>query len=568
MTELSSSTSEPGRPERRVAINSGLLLAAFGFQALISIVLVGILARYLGQAGLGRYGYVVSFIELFLAFVDLGLNRILTREISRNKAWADRYASAAWTLRLVLSVAAMIVVGLAAAGSGDQQLWLAVMVYYISQVLWLLGDVFNGVFHGFQRMEYQFWTLNASQLLLLVFTVGVIWLDLGLIAIFTARLLANAIKLIWVWRISDRRFAKAHMLWGLFPAMAVAVSSLPKALPLALRRSGQGQDARRTAWAQAAAVINAQGQRLGQRWEDAQLTWHIFVESLPVGISLLLRSYIWRAGVVLTVLWLGQEQGDLVNGVLYGPLRAIQQLRIVPAAFSAAMLPVFSNRAAGRLDEFDTAFAKSIKLFTAISLLIALAATFLADPLVLLLLGSGIDLTGAAAVLALLGWVIVLYFPNWLYGVTLVALGKQKLETLGLAAGLIVGYVVARWTIPTQQALGVAYAIMAAEGTIFVIGTAVMWPHFRWRTLAPSLLKLVLACLLAGIVFLAGNLGWSYLTTTGVAPTGGLGAIVELAIVGGLGFAAFLAALFLLRAFDADEMEGIRAMLRLRRGGS
>ena len=55
------------------------------------------------------------------------------------------------------------------------------------------------------------------------------------------------------------------------------------------------------------------------------------VESLPVGISLLLRSYIWRAGVLLTVVWLGQQQGDLVNGVLYGPLRTVQQLRIIPA---------------------------------------------------------------------------------------------------------------------------------------------------------------------------------------------------------------------------------------------
>jgi O-antigen/teichoic acid export membrane protein len=560
MTDLASS-SEPGRPERRVAINSGLLLAAFGFQALVSIVMVGILARYLGQAGLGRYAYVVSFIELFLAFVDLGLNRILTREISRHKALADRYASAAWTLRLVLSVAAMIVVGVVAAASGDRELWLATMIYYASQVLWLLGDVFNGVFHGFQRMEYQFWTLNASQVLLLALTLGVIWLDLGLIAIFTARLLTNAIKLIWVWRISDRRFARVHMLWGIFPALAAVGAALPRVLATLRHNSALAEHSARS---QAAATIDAQGQRLGQHWQDARLTWRIFAESLPVGISLLLRSYIWRAGVVLTVLWLGQAQGDLVNGVLYGPLRAIQQLRIVPAAFSAAMLPVFSNRAAHRMGEFDSAFGKSIKLFTAISLLIALAATFLADPLVLLLLGSGIDLQTAAMILALLGWVIVLYFPNWLYGVALVALGKQKLETLGLVIGLIVGYLVARWAIPTQQALGVAYAIMAAEGAIFVIGTAVLWRHFHWRTLGRSLVKLVAASTLAGAVFLAGNLGWSRLAAAGLAPIGALGAIVELIIVGGLGIAAFVAALFLLRTFDADEIEGIRAMLNLR----
>ncbi len=154
--------------------------------------------------------------------------------------------------------------------------------------------------------------------------------------------------------------------------------SLPAAVPT-WRRSGRQA---------ASALVEAQGQRLVRRWDDARLAWHLFVESLPVGISLLLHSYIWRGGVVLTVLWLGQEQGDLVNGVLYGPLRAVQQVRIVPAAFAAAMLPVFSDRAASRMDEFDTAFAKTIKLFTAISLLITLAFTFLADPMVTLLLGD------------------------------------------------------------------------------------------------------------------------------------------------------------------------------------
>ena len=56
MSERAVPSETSTRPERRVAINSGLLLLAFGFQALISLVLVGIVARYLGQAGLGRYG--------------------------------------------------------------------------------------------------------------------------------------------------------------------------------------------------------------------------------------------------------------------------------------------------------------------------------------------------------------------------------------------------------------------------------------------------------------------------------------------------------------------------------
>ncbi len=543
------------RPERRVAINSSLLLMAYGFQALVSLVVVGIMARYLGQAGLGRYAFIISFTELFTVLVDMGMNRILVREIAKDRSNATRLTSAIWTLRLILSLVVFVVVAVLAAGDSDNYLWLATMTFFMAQVLYLLGDVFAAAFQGYQRMEHQFWSIIIAQVLMLVLTLGVVWLDLGLIALFGARVAANGARLAYVWWISTYRgFAEAHFMPGVVRGAGAAVRSLPAAFSLG-RRSGR---------ATAKAAIEAQGQRLVRQWDDARMAWFLFVESLPVGISLLLHSYIWRAGVVLTVLWLGQEQGDLVNGVLYGPLRAVQQVRIIPAAFAAAMLPVFSDRAASRMDEFDTAFAKTIKLFTAISLLITLAFVFLADPLVKLLLGDTIDLSTAAQVLAWLGFVIVLIFPNWLFSVTLVALGRQKLETLGLALGLLIGFVVAWWGIPRYQALGVVYGILAAEGAYFVVGALAMRGHFHWRQLAPSLSKVILSCVLAGGVFLAGSQLWAALSEAGRVPANTWGALLEIAAVGAAGLVVFLVALVVLRTFNEDEKEAIAAMIKLR----
>ncbi len=127
---MSTQTVNP-RPERRVAINSSLLLMAYGFQALVSLVLVGILARYLGQAGLGRYAFIISFTELFTVLVDMGMNRILVREIAQDQSKATRLTSAIWTLRLVLSLAIFVVVAVLAAGDGDGYLWLATMAFFM-----------------------------------------------------------------------------------------------------------------------------------------------------------------------------------------------------------------------------------------------------------------------------------------------------------------------------------------------------------------------------------------------------------------------------------------------------
>ncbi len=544
------------RPEQRIAINSGLLLLAYGFQALVSLVIVGIVARYLGQAGLGRYAFIITFIELFTAIVDMGMNRILVREIAKTSDDATRLTSAIWTLRLALALVVFVVVALLAANNGDPYLWLATMAFFLAQVIYLLGDVFAAMFQGYQRMEYPFWSIIVAQVVLLTLTLTVVWLNLGLVALFATRIVANSARLAFLWWIS-RRKGYAHA-W-LMPAVMTGGIAVLRGAPATLavwRKQGR---------AAARAQVNRAGAAMVQKWNDFTLAWHLFVESLPVGVSLLLHSYIWRAGVVLTVLWLGKEAGDLVNGVLYGPLRVVQQMQILPGALAAALLPALSSRVGSRMDEFDTAFAKSIKLFTALSLLIALAFTFLAGPIVGLLLGADIDLATAEQVLAWLGWVIVFYYPNWLYSVTLVALGRQKIETLGLVMGLAAGLAVAWWAIPRYYAMGVVYGILTAEAVLFAVGTIAMRGHFHWRILLPSLIKLVAACGLTGLVFLMGDRLWNTLLAAGVAPQGTLGALLEMAVVGALGLAVFVAAVLLLRTFDANEREGIRLMLRLQR---
>ena len=548
----------PGqRPEQRIAINSGLLLLAYGFQALVSLVIVGIVARYLGQAGLGRYAFIITFIELFTAIVDMGMNRILVREIAKGQNDASRLTSAIWTLRLGLALMVFLVVAALAANNGDPYLWLATMAFFVAQVIYLQGDVFVAMLQGYQRMEYTFWGIIVAQVLLLLLTLAVVWLNLGLVALFSARIFANSGRLLYLWITSRRkRYAQAHFMPAVLSGAVLALRQAPATVAL-WRRQGR---------AAARAHLDLAGARAIKQWQDAVLAWQLLVESLPVGISLLLHSYIWRAGIVLTVLWLGKEQGDLVNGVLYGPLRVVQQMHILPGAFAAALLPALSLRASSRMDEFDGAFIKSLKLFVTLSLLLALAFTFLAGPVVALLLGSEIDLTSAEQALAWLGWVLVFYFQNWLYSVTLVALGRQKFETLGLAAGLAAGLVVAWWGIPQFEALGVVYSILTAEAVLFVVGTAAMWRHFHWRRLLPSLIKLIVACGLAGLVFLMGGRIWTALSQAGMAPQGTIGAVLEIAIVGALGLFMFAATALLLGAFDANERDGIRLMFRMPRG--
>ena len=81
--------------------------------------MVGIVATLSRPGRLGLYAYVVSFIELFIAPVDMGMNQIPVREISRDMG-SDRPAD-----QLDLTCArcsrwiVMVIVGVLAAQTGD-----------------------------------------------------------------------------------------------------------------------------------------------------------------------------------------------------------------------------------------------------------------------------------------------------------------------------------------------------------------------------------------------------------------------------------------------------------------
>ena len=167
--------------------------------------LLGVVARYLSQAGFGRYGYVISFIELAIMITEFSNSRVLVREIARDKESAAAPLDGTWTLRLMLSVLMLVVVIMAGlATNADQELWWAIFFFAIAQVFFNLAEVFTAVYRGFQQMQYQAFVIISGQILTVVLCLVAIYLDLGLMGLFAARLVANFVRLVVAWFISDQ----------------------------------------------------------------------------------------------------------------------------------------------------------------------------------------------------------------------------------------------------------------------------------------------------------------------------------------------------------------------------
>ena len=301
----------------------------------------------------------------------------------------------------------------------NPQLWWAILFFAVGQVFSNLTEVFTAVFRAYQQMQYQAFTVIFGQALIVLFTFVAIGLDWGLAGLFGARLVANLLRLVAGWYLSRRRFIRE------------AVST------------------------------------------DWRSMWYLLKESFPLGINMFVRRFIWRGGIVMLTTILNAQapgQGDLAAGLLYGPIRLVEQMRIVPAALIGAILPVFAQQARLQPQKFRKTLAQSLKLFIAISLLLAVLMTTLAQQITDLVLGRG--LAGASAILAVFGWIILFTFSNQFYEAALLAVGRQWVVAIGLGIGFALG-AAATWfyLVPMFAAVGVAYGIMLSEGVVFVIST-------------------------------------------------------------------------------------------------
>jgi O-antigen/teichoic acid export membrane protein len=476
---------------RRIAVNTGYLLIAYAIEAAFAFFLLGVVARYLSQAGFGRYGYVISFIELAIMITEFSNSRVLVREIARDKQSARVPLDGTWTLRLMLSVLMIGVVVVAGLATGaDQELWWAILLFAVGQVFFNLGEVFTAVYRGFQQMQYQAIVIVSGQALTVVLCLVAIYFDLGLVGLFAARLVANFVRLIIAWFISRTRFL---------------------------------------------------AERISRNWREM---WYLLRESIPVGINLVLRRFIWRGGIVLLTITLNAQlagSGDLAAGLLYGPLRLVEQARIIPASLVGALLPVMSEQAQQDMVRFRSTLYRSFKLFITVSLFLAVVVTVLAEPITHLLLGS--DLAESARILGVFGWIIVLTFANQYFEASLLAVGRQWIVAWGLAIGFVIGALASwLWLMPTYQALGVAYGIMLAEGFVFCVSFVAMLSYFSRRQLVGMLVKIGAAWLVTASVF--------YLLQS---------ANVFLAAF--LGTLSFLVAILLFRVFDQKELEAIVTMV-------
>jgi O-antigen/teichoic acid export membrane protein len=435
----------PKQRVRRVAYNFGLLAFTSGLQTLLGLILIGLVARYLGIEGFGRYGFVVSLVQLFV-LATLGFPRIIVREVSRRQDQTAQYLGSATTLLLIAMTLSWPLSVLAAhLLAPELQVTVATGVYFLSEIIMAPVILGYAVFRAHERMEYQAVISLLGYLLQVVLVLVSIYLDLGLIALFVAMCVANVGRWVMVQWALQRGFSRAVLHW------------------------------------------------------DSSLIKHLFLSVLPVSASFMLRAWLWRGGIVL----LTAARGEGEAGLLYGPLRVAEQLMILPNSLVGSLMPVLSHQFVAHWRAFVSTVQQSLKLLIIGGLVVAFTVVSFSDQIVLLLFGP--EFPESSEALRILAWTTVLTFPNLLLGATLVALDEQTMETVCLFTGLIITLSVSMLFAPDYGLKAICYAILLGEATFSALSLTYVWRRTRWTVLPSEVAKISASAALGGAVVCVGR---------------------------------------------------------------
>jgi O-antigen/teichoic acid export membrane protein len=320
----------------------------------------------------------------------------------------------------------------------------------LASVLFILGDVYLGVFMAYERMEYNALLQLITETVYLLGVLAAVEFDLGLDGIFSALLVCYVVRFLAGYVVLCKAFFRPRFHWDL-----------------------------------------------------TMFVW-IFREGVPIGINRLLRKASFRVDTfVLQLMRTRQEVG-----IFHGVYRLILVLLFVPRMITDALFPSFARYADESPEQMAFAFEKSFKFLLILVLPLILAVSLAADPIVRLLLGNKFAEGGPLLQLFSLVWGLT--FFSVLCNKVLNAADRQGLATLASAACLGVNVVLDVALIPYFGYMGAAAATAAAELALLVVSLRLVSRHVCRTVPAAVLAKPLFAfalALAAAWVFSGGREG-------------------------------------------------------------
>lgn len=372
---------------------------------IISIVVTGFIARYLGTEKYGTVNYIISVVMLFTTFSTLGMEKITINDLVEDEFLKEHILGTSFIIRIIGGIFLIIVsqVTLLCLTNGDK----------LSQVLGLIMGTCM-VFKAFEVIEYYLQSkMNlktvsiirfATTIITAIFKLLVVFCDWGMIG-FTCTYLIDAIIagilfLVWYKKRNKEKwkFKKEY------------------AKSLLLR------------------------------------CWYIAISGLMVTIYMRIDQ----------VMLGSMMDSKTENGIYSAAVRIAEMWYFIPLAIIASFQPVIMKyKKENKLDEYNKNMQRLYDVVSIIGIVFGILITLFGWIAVNILYGE--EYSGASEVLSISVWAGLFATLGSARSVWLIAENKQKYTLLYTIVGAIVNVLLNTIFIPTIGAKGAAIATLLAQ---------------------------------------------------------------------------------------------------------
>ena len=139
---------------RKIAYNTVISTGARLIGVALSLISIGLIARYLGNDGFGSYSLILAFLYIFDSLADLGLYSLMVREISRTGIDEKKVVSNIFTIR---TIALLVFMGIAMVAVWffpySTEVKIGTMIVSFSFLFLAMGQVLMGIFQKYLRTD-------------------------------------------------------------------------------------------------------------------------------------------------------------------------------------------------------------------------------------------------------------------------------------------------------------------------------------------------------------------------------------------------------------------------------
>ncbi len=425
---------------RRIARNTAILFISQIIIQLMTLLLAIVIARRLGVEGFGTYSFAVAYATIIISMVaELGYQTLLVREVSKNHDDARTYLDNVLGVRIILTVAAFLVVIVTINLMGyPEDIKIVTYLFSASALISSLSGVFLVTFRAFQRMEYEAISTIVEGALRMVLGLMVLFMnrgleELGIVFVFSSLVgfVVSAVLCKWKFVPARPRFDLSFFKKTIGVAVTLAV------------------------------------------------------------LPMLAIMYI-RADTVILSLMKGQD----VVGWYNAAYNIVLTLKMVPILLMTALFPAAVSVSVNSRELYSLYYEKAIKYLVALGIPMTIGLAVLAEQIILITYGVGYE--NSIQVLAILSFDCLLMFIYQPLANALIGYGKER--QVAVSAGLCLGLNVVMniLLIPKYGMLAAAVVTVLSEIVLLISNL-----HFYHKSIGHfSLPKFFLKPLIASLPML------------------------------------------------------------------